>query len=55
MEYVLTLASAYLTHLNGAAGKGFKAFMLLVKILDKFFLGTFIPGRLNTLHDFRPF
>ena len=29
--------------------------MLLVKILDKFFLGTFIPGRLNALHDFRPY
>jgi len=25
MEYVFTLASLYLTHLNGAAGNGFKA------------------------------
>ena len=25
------------------------------KILDKFSFGTFVPGRLNTLHDLRPF
>ena len=29
--------------------------MLLVKILDQFFLGTFIPGRFDALHDLRPF